>query len=89
MKLLKKIIYSTLSLPIALLPSGVFYGLWMILRPATFWQKLLSIVLGCIFFAPIQFWLLLIYLAFIIGSRVDAPESPTQYVFKNRLKQYE
>ena len=87
MDAVKKIFWGVISTAILCIPSIIFIGVWHLLKPATFWQKLLMIALGSVFLSPIQVWLLIIWAAFLIGCMSDK-KAPTQYCFKNRIENH-
>lgn len=62
---MKKLFWFLFSLPFMLLPTELFILFWLILKPVTFWQKLMSIIFGTVFLCPIQSILFIAWLAFL------------------------
>ncbi len=91
MNLIEKIIYVPLSIILCFLPSEIFVSLWFLLKPNNFWQKLVSMCIGCIFFVPIQFVLLLLLIVFLVScffKNKNSPsniKTPNRYTYNNRI----
>ena len=62
---MKKLFWFFFTLPFMLLPTELFILFWLILRPVSFWQRLISITLGVIFLSTIQSILFILWLAFL------------------------
>lgn len=62
---MKKLFWFLCTLPFMLLPTELFVLFWLILKPVTFWQRLISITLGVIFLGTIQSILFILWLAFL------------------------
>jgi hypothetical protein len=62
---MKKLFWFLFTLPFMLLPTELFILFWLILKPITFWQRLISIALGAIFLSTIQSILFVVWLAFL------------------------
>lgn len=62
---MKKLFWFLFTLPLMLLPTELFVLFWIILKPITFWQRLISIILGITFLGTIQSFLLLAWLVFL------------------------
>lgn len=89
MLIIKNIFWGILCLIFCLIPTGLFLGLWLLLHPINFWQKLILIIIGTIFLLPTQVWLGIAYLAFLITLR-DEKHRPNIFAqnFKNRIEKY-
>ncbi len=53
-------ILTVVGLAIMLIPTGLFWGLWALMSPETFFQKFAMLALGIIVFGSFQLWLLLL-----------------------------
>lgn len=62
---MKKFFWFLSTLPFMLLPTEIFILFWLILKPISFWQRLISITLGVIFLSTIQSILFILWLAFL------------------------
>lgn len=62
---MKKLFSVIISTCVMLLPASVFVGLWMLLKPTTFWQRLIMIFFGSSFLLTIQTYLFIFWLAFL------------------------
>ncbi len=89
MRIIRNIFWGILCLIFCLIPTGLFIGLWLLLHPTGFWQKLMLIVIGVIFLLPAQVWLSVAYLAFLValGDKEHSPDI-TKQNFKNRIGKY-
>lgn len=92
MKLYKKIVCILFIMFLSFLPIEIFIGLWLLVHPTTFWQRLLSVFLGCVFFVPIQLGLFVIGVVFIglICSQIASKQHQQhqQRQFNNRIEKY-
>lgn len=62
---MKKLFSVIISTCVMLLPTSIFIGLWLLLKPITFWQKLIMIFFGSSFLLAIQTYLFIFWLAFL------------------------
>lgn len=89
MRIIKNIFWGILCLIFSLIPTGLFIGLWLLLHPADFWQRLILIIAGTVFLLPIQVWLSIAWLAVIVSlSGEEHKPAIAQQNFKNRIEQY-
>ena len=80
-----------------LLPTELFIFFWLVLKPITFWQRLISITLGIIFLSAIQSVLFVLWLAFLNelfiwldqeNRRKKYIKSEQETVQKNRIEKF-
>ena len=77
------------GLILALIPTEIFVGMWLILQPTTFWQKLILIIIGTVFLLPIQVWLGITGLAVTIALTGEKHRSTiTKQTFKSRIGKF-
>jgi hypothetical protein len=82
---MKKFFWFIFTIPCALLPFEISILFWFILKPVTFWQKLISVVLAIIFLSTVQFVLLLGWIAFLHEVFCIVDEENKR---KKRIKMY-
>lgn len=94
---MKKLFWFLCTLPFMLLPTELFVLFWLVLRPVTFWQRLISITLGVIFLSAIQSILFILWLAFLNelfvwidqeNRRKKYIKSKQEVVQKNRTEEF-
>lgn len=94
---MKKLFWLLFTLPLMLIPTELFVLFWLILKPISFWQRLISIILGIIFLSTIQSILFILWLAFLneLFIWVDQESSRKKYIKskqepiqKNRIEKW-
>lgn len=94
---MKKLLWFLFTLPIMLLPIEIFIAFWLFLKPTTFWQRLVTIILGSIFLSVIQTILFIAWLTFLAAlfDQINQDKRKRQNIKeqsafkkKNRIEQY-
>ena len=79
---MKKLFWFVITLPIMLIPVEIFIACWIFLKPITFWQRLITIILGYIFLPTIQTVLFIVWLAFLVSifEQIDSDKRKSVHI---------
>jgi len=66
MNILRRLFLVIFGLIILLFPILIFIPVWLLLHPITFWQKLLTLVIGAVTLFPIEVYCVILGISTIV-----------------------